>query len=103
MRRVLVVVTARVEAEELSPPLQGRFGRDAQVRILRPQPSTEPDGRVATGPDSVQAIDDALREFDADVVVVVTRMSDEASWRETGTVESARDHFDVPITHLLVA
>jgi hypothetical protein len=50
--------------------------------------------------DPVQAIEDALRTFPADEVVVVTPPGEEANWLEKDTGAEARDRFGVPVTHL---
>ena len=52
--------------------------------------------------DPVQAIEDALREFPADELVVVTHPDEDAGWLEQGTAEEALDRFDLPVTHLVV-
>jgi hypothetical protein len=52
--------------------------------------------------DPVQAIEDALRTFPADEVLVVTRPDDDASWLEQDSVEAARERFGVPVTRLTV-
>lgn len=52
--------------------------------------------------DPVQAIEDALREFPADEVIVVTRRGSQAGWLEEDAAEAARERFDVPITRLQV-
>jgi hypothetical protein len=52
--------------------------------------------------DPVQAIEDALRQFPADEVLVVTRPGDEAGWLEQDTAEEASERFGVPVTHLVV-
>jgi hypothetical protein len=52
--------------------------------------------------DPVQAIEDALRTFPADEVLVVTRSDDEASWLEQDSAEDARERFGVPVTRLTV-
>jgi hypothetical protein len=52
--------------------------------------------------DPVQAIEDALRQFPADEVLVVTRPGDEAGWLEQDTAEEASERFGIPITHLVV-
>jgi GABA permease len=53
--------------------------------------------------DPLQAIEDALREFHADEIVVVTRPEDDASWLESGSGEEAEERFPVPVTHLVVS
>jgi hypothetical protein len=52
--------------------------------------------------DPVQAIEDALREFPADELVLVTHPDEDASWLEEGTAEEALARFDLPVTHLVV-
>ncbi len=52
--------------------------------------------------DPVQAIEDALREFPADEVLVVTRPGGEAGWLEQDAGREAFERFDVPVTHLVV-
>ena len=52
--------------------------------------------------DPVQAIEDALREFPAEEVLVVTRPGDEAGWLEKDSAEAASERFGVPVTHLVV-
>jgi hypothetical protein len=53
--------------------------------------------------DPVQAIEDALREFPADELMLVTHRDVEAGWLEEGTAEEALARFDLPVTHLVVA
>ena len=52
--------------------------------------------------DPVQAIEDALRQFPADEVLVVTRPGEDAGWLEQDTAEEASERFGVPVTHLVV-
>jgi hypothetical protein len=52
--------------------------------------------------DPVQAIEDALRSFPADEVLVVTHEDDDASWLEQDSAEEARERFGVPVTRLTV-
>jgi hypothetical protein len=51
--------------------------------------------------DPLQAIEDALRQFPADEVIVVTRPDDEARWLESGTADEAQRRFRVPVSHLV--
>ncbi len=51
-------------------------------------------------PDPVQAIEDALRTFRADEILVVTPPGGEANWLEQDAGAEARERFGVPITHL---
>jgi hypothetical protein len=52
--------------------------------------------------DPVQAVEDALREFPADELLIVTRPGDQAGWLEKGAAREAFERFDVPVTHLVV-
>jgi hypothetical protein len=52
--------------------------------------------------DPLQAIEDALRQFPADEVIVVTRPGEEARWLEQDTVREAQERFRIPVTHLVV-
>jgi hypothetical protein len=50
----------------------------------------------------LQAIEDALRTFGADEVIISTHPEGRSHWLERGLVESARARFEVPITHVVV-
>lgn len=50
--------------------------------------------------DPVQAIEDALREFPADEIIVVTRPGSEAGWLEKGAAAEALERFNVPVSRL---
>jgi hypothetical protein len=52
--------------------------------------------------DPLQAIEDALRTFGADEVIISTHPEGRSQWLERGVVRSARERFDVPITHVVV-
>jgi hypothetical protein len=48
------------------------------------------------------AIEDALRIFSADEVVISTHPPERSRWLEHGVVERARAEIDLPITHVVV-
>ncbi len=52
--------------------------------------------------DPVQAMDDALRTFGADEIVISTHPPGRSNWLEKGVIERAGEHFAVPITHVVV-
>ena len=58
-------------------------------------------GEVGDG-DPLQAIEDALRTFGADEVIISTHPEGRSHWLERGVVTSARERFAVPITHVVV-
>jgi hypothetical protein len=52
--------------------------------------------------DPVQSIDDALRTFSPDQVIISTHPEGRSNWLERGVVETARERFAVPIEHVVV-
>jgi nucleotide-binding universal stress UspA family protein len=58
-------------------------------------------GEVGDG-DPVQAIEDALRTFGADEIIISTHPRGRSNWLERGVVEKARERFPVPIQHVVV-
>jgi hypothetical protein len=58
-------------------------------------------GEVGDG-DPVQAIEDALRTFGADEIIISTHPEGRSNWLERGVVEKARERFAVPIRHVVV-
>ncbi len=58
-------------------------------------------GEIGDG-DPVQAIEDSLRLFGADEVIVSTHPPGRSNWLEKGVVDQARERFAVPITHVVV-
>ena len=59
------------------------------------------DGAIGDG-DPVQAIEDALRTFPADEIIVSTHPPGRSYWLEAGVVTAAEQRFDVPVTHVVV-
>jgi Ca2+/Na+ antiporter len=58
-------------------------------------------GEVGDG-DPLQAIEDALRTFGPDEVIISTHPEGRSNWLERGVVSGARERFAVPITHVVV-
>jgi hypothetical protein len=52
--------------------------------------------------DPLQAMEDALRTFGADEIIISTHPEGESHWLERGVVSTARERFAVPITHVVV-
>jgi GABA permease len=48
------------------------------------------------------AIEDALRTFPADEIIISTHPSERSHWLERGVVERAREDIDLPVTHVVV-
>ncbi len=69
----------------------------AQLRTL----GVQAHGEVGDG-DPLQAIEDALRTFGADEIVISTHPVGRSNWLEQDIVGNARERFGVPITHVVV-
>jgi nucleotide-binding universal stress UspA family protein len=78
----------------------------AQERLHRSLARLEQDGIHASGEigdgDPLQAIEDALRTFGADEIIISTHPEGRSHWLERGVVTGARERFAVPITHVVV-
>jgi hypothetical protein len=73
---------------------------DTSIARLR-EAGFDASGEVGDG-DPLQAVEDALRTFGPDEVIISTHPEGRSHWLERGIVESARDRFTVPITHVVV-
>ena len=71
----------------------------SSLRQLR-ELGIEARGEVGDG-DPLQAIEDALRTFGADEIIVSTHPPGRSNWLEKGVVDRARQRFAVPITHVV--
>ena len=58
-------------------------------------------GEIGDG-DPIQAIEDALRTFRPDELVLSTHPPGKSHWLERGVVEKARERFALPVTHVIV-
>ena len=81
---------ARREATEAADRVASAAEGEARVEV----------DRTSVDTDAPQAIRDALRDFAADEIVVVTRPGEDATWLEDETVEAALDAHGIPVRHL---
>ena len=79
---------------------------DAEARLDRSLTKLREAGISARGEvgdaDPLQAIEDALRTFGPDEIVISTHPEGRSHWLERGVVSGARDRFAVPVTHVVV-
>ncbi len=61
----------------------------------------EAQGEVGDG-DPLVAVDDAMRTFGPNEIVISTHPPGRSNWLERGIVESVRARYDVPVTHVVV-
>jgi hypothetical protein len=78
----------------------------AQARLERSLERLREAGIEARGEigddDPLQAVEDALRTFGADEIIISTHPEGRSNWLERGVVDRARERFAVPITHVVV-
>jgi GABA permease len=74
--------------------LDASLGRLAEAGI-------EARGEVGDG-EPLQAIEDAVRTFGPDEIIISTHPEGRSNWLEKGVVTGARERFAVPITHVVV-
>ena len=77
----------------------GAAGREP--RAAARSRASQATGEVGDG-DPLQAIEDALRTFGADEIVISTHPEGRSQLARAGVVGGARERFDVPITHVVV-
>jgi GABA permease len=61
----------------------------------------EASGEIGDG-DPVQAIEDAMRTFRPDEVIVSTHPPGKSNWLERGVIERVRERIALPLTHVVV-
>jgi hypothetical protein len=59
-------------------------------------------GKVGDANAALGAIEDELRQYGADEVIISTYPRGKSNWLETGIVERLRDELDIPVTHVVV-
>jgi hypothetical protein len=132
-QKILIVPLATVPVEEAEAQVRASVPADAELLVIAPVSDLSPlrwltndeDGardearakaeRVAEAApparaeavvgdsDPVQAIEDALRTFRADEIVVVAPPEDETNWLESDAADAARQRFGAPVTRLTAA
>jgi hypothetical protein len=102
-----------VEALVVAPAIGSRLARwtgdesqfvDARKHLDETVAALAQAGITATGEtgadDPLQAADDGMREFPAHEIVFVTKPGTGTDWVERGVVETARQRYGVPVTHI---
>jgi hypothetical protein len=85
---------------------EDRARAEAQKRLDGSLAALAEAGVIARGEvgdaDPIQAMEDALRTFGADEIILSTHPPGRSNWLEKGVVGRARESFDVPLTHVVV-
>jgi hypothetical protein len=104
--RILVVCPALNSAVRTWASDEDGARAAAQARLDASLARLRDDGVHASGAvgdgDPLQAMEDALRTFGADEIVISTHPPGRSHWLERNVVDNARERFDVPITHVVV-
>jgi hypothetical protein len=132
-RRLLIIATASIAETDLRATVHEHAGEDAEMLIVAPAsdisrldwltnaeddaraeakeradeiadaaPTDTTEARVGDS-NPLKAIEDALRTFPADELIVVTRQGDDATWLEKkGDGETVLGRFSLPVTYLVV-
>jgi hypothetical protein len=128
-RRILVVTTAESPQAEVERVVRAHGGEDAELHVIAPASKisvldrwTNDEGAARADAaeraeaaseaapaesephvgdvDPVQAIEDGLRQWPADEVVVLTAPEEQATWIERNLGSEAQERFPVPVTAL---
>ena len=131
-RRLLVVITSEVPDDVLRGLVRSRAGDDAEMLVVAPAsdisrlnwltnaeddaraqasalaaktaeatPTEDVEARVGDS-DPLKAIEDALRTFAADEILVVTRPDEQAGWLEEGSGAAAQSRFNLPVSRVAI-
>jgi hypothetical protein len=87
-------------SDEDAARAEARKRLDACLASLRAV-GLDASGEIGDG-DPVQAIEDALRTFQPDELIVSTHPEGRSRWLERGVIERARERFALPLTHVVV-
>jgi hypothetical protein len=105
---IFVVVPAMTSSrlEHLAHDVDGAIA-EARERLDRSlaamgRAGMKTDGRVGDHHDPNAAIEDALRDFAADEVIISTHPPERSKWLERGVVERAERELPIPVTHVVV-
>ena len=132
-RRILVVATASISKSELRERVRAHAGEDAELLVVVPAshiskldwltnaeddarfdaaqlaedlaegaPGDDVETRVGDS-DPAKAVEDALSDFPADELIMITRAGEDAEWLEEGSGATAQNRFSLPVTHITVA
>jgi hypothetical protein len=96
----LVTPLQRLTSDEDPGRAEAQARLDASLAKLR---ALGMDAKGEVGDvEPVQAIEDAIRTFGPDEIIISTHPEGRSHWLETGVVSTARERFAVPITHVVV-
>lgn len=94
-------IAEHISSDVDSAIAEARERLDGSLRAMR-EADLNVRGELGDHHDPNAAIEDALREFAADEVVISTHPPSRSRWLESGVVERARAEIPLPISHVIV-
>jgi hypothetical protein len=104
LRLVAPILCSRIHyvASDVDRELAEAHGRLTATLAWADAEGLDATGKVGDPSTALGAIEDELRLFGADEVIISTHPPGKSNWLETGIVERLRDELDIPVTHLTV-
>jgi hypothetical protein len=101
---VAPILPSRVHyiASDIDRELEEARERLAAALAWAREQGLEADGKVGDPFTAFGAVEDELRAFGADEIIVSTLPPGRSNWLEAGILQRLRDELDVPITHVVV-
>jgi alkanesulfonate monooxygenase SsuD/methylene tetrahydromethanopterin reductase-like flavin-dependent oxidoreductase (luciferase family) len=101
---VAPILASRVHyiASDVDQELDEARGRLATALKWAKAEGVAATGKVGDPNAALDAIQDELRRFGADEVIISTFPRGKSNWLETGIVERLREELEVPVTHVVV-
>jgi hypothetical protein len=87
-------------SDEDGARVQAQVRLDASLARLR-EAGLDAKGEVGDA-EPIQAMEDAVRLFGPDEIIISTHPKGRSNWLEQGIVDAARERFAVPVTHVVV-
>jgi hypothetical protein len=97
----ILVSRARYIASDVDKELQEAHVRLEAALSWANEAGYEASGKVGDPNVSFGAIEDELRNFAADEVIISTYPEGKSNWLETGIVQRLRNELDIPVTHVI--
>ena len=100
---VAPIVTSRVHyiASDVDSELEEARGRLADAMAWCEDQGFDVTGKVGDPMTAFAAIEDELRAFAADEVLISTYPRGRSNWLETGIIERLREELEIPVTHVV--
>lgn len=98
----ILVSRAHYLASDVDKELEEAQQRLAAALEWARSEGLEASGKVGDPNAALGAIEDELRQFAADEVLISTYPPGMSNWLETGIVKRLREELDIPVTHVIV-